>query len=333
MSRLFVSTFVLVSALASLFGATASAQDQAPSRRVLVLSAGGDARLARSAGASARDRAIATLGARGLVAARGPAGCSEPDCATELLAGGAAEYALALSLWGRARCERVAVALVDAHGVAHPGEVSVTGTDVNAAIDGAIDAALAHLADGGSSLLGVTGAPAGATITLDQIPWGTLPHEDRVPRGEHQLAVSAEGHTTERRSVTIGGEPVSLSIELQPIQAPVEAVSEPITPPIVPPPRGSDDGGLVLTITGGALAGLGAIAAGVGIAGLAMGDSGTPMAPDFVYERSSIEASIGWLVAGGVGLAAGVVLLVVGATSGQPARPAEALRRPSLFTF
>jgi hypothetical protein len=40
----------------------------------------------------------------------------------------------------------------------------------------------------------------------------------------------------------------------------------------------------------------------------------------------------GWLVAGGVSAAAGIVLLVMGATSGSPS-PASQSRRDALFVF
>lgn len=94
MTRSFVRALACVALLALsalVVLAPRSTQAQEPSatpRRVLVLAPAGEARLARSIGTQARDRAIATLGARGFTAARGPAGCAEPDCATELLRGG-----------------------------------------------------------------------------------------------------------------------------------------------------------------------------------------------------------------------------------------------------
>lgn len=307
---------------------------EASSRRVLVLAPAGDARLARTIGTAARDHASATLTTRGFTAARGPAGCAEPDCATELLSGGAAEYALAIALWGRTRCERVAVTLVDAQGITHGGEVTVTGTDVDAAIDGALTAALEHLASGGSAMLSVTGSPPGATITLDQIPWGTLPHEDRVPRGEHQLAVSADGHVTTRRAITIGTEPLSVEIALTPdVTAPAPSVDlEPTTVAATEPATASTGPDVGLLAVGGAVAGVGVGLMTVGIVTLALPDSGMPVPPDFLYERAATVDGIGWLVAGGVSLAAGIVLVIIGATSGAPAARPQALR-PSLFTF
>lgn len=341
MTRSFVralarAALVALSALVVLAHRSAQAQEQsATPRRVLVLAPAGEARLARSIGTQARDRAIATLGARGFTAARGPAGCAEPDCATELLRGGAAEHALAIALWGRTRCDRVAVTLVDAQGIAHSGEVAVTGTDVNVAIDGAIDAALAHLASGGSSVLHVDGSPEGATITLDQIPWGTLPHEDRVPHGEHQLAVSADGFVTDRRSVSVGAEPVSVEITLA--RAAVEETTTTTAETPAPealrveqaPSSGPDVG---LLAVGGGLAGVGVALLLVGSVTLALPDSGMPVPPDFTYERAALIDGIGWLVAGGVSAAAGVVLLVMGATSGAPS-PASQSRRGALFVF
>lgn len=333
MARSFFFLVLACGSLAAHLAHVGSAHAQEASRRVLVLAPAGDARLATRIGAAARDHATATLTGRGFVAARGPAGCSEPDCATELLSGGAAEYALAIALWGRTRCERVAVTLVDAHGVAHSGEVTVTGTDVNAAVEGAIGAALEHLASGGSSTLSVTGTPAGATITLDQIPWGTLPHSDRVPHGDHQLAVSADGYTTDRRSITIASEPVSVDLTLAP-SAPIEPITTTTdleaTPEVEAPPSSGPD--VTLLAIGGATAGVGLALLAVGAVTLALPDSGMPMAPDFTYERAATVDAIGWLVAGGVSLAAGVVLFVVGLTSGSAPAPRQA-SRPSVFTF
>jgi hypothetical protein len=286
-------------------------------------------------GAQARDRAIATLGARGFTAARGPAGCAEPDCATELLRGGAAEHALAMALWGRTRCDRVAVTLVDAQGIAHSGEVAVSGTDVNAAIDGAIDAALAHLASGGSSILQVSGSPEGATITLDQIPWGTLPHEDRVPHGERQLAVSADGFVTDRRSVTVGTSPVSVEIALERAEAePAESDAPPApaevehTAPATQPSAGPD---VVLLGVGGAVAGVGVGLLVPGIYGFAAGD-GAP-SPELVYERTNVPVSAAFLGVGAAAIVGGVVLLVLGATSGGSTPARTDLSRGILLRF
>ena len=316
-------------AVAQLPPSAPSAPAQAAPRRVLVLAPAGEARLARTIGAKVRDRAIATLGARGLTAARGPASCAEPDCAAELLGGGAAEHALAIALWGRARCDRVAVTLVDAQGVAHGGEAVVSGADVGAAVDAAVDAALTHLANGGSSPLRVSGAPEGATITLDQIPWGTLPHEDRVPHGEHQLAVSADGFVTERRSVAIGTAPVAVEIALAraeaapPHVAPDQGAESERAGPAPQPSTGADGGLLAL---GGVTAGLGVALVVPGLFGLTTGDG--PVTPDLAYERTNVPVSATYLALGTAALVGGVVLLVMGATGGGPA-PAHAadLRR------
>ena len=325
-----MTRLVLLALVCSVWLVTPSVEAQEASRRVLVLAPAGEARLARSIGAAARDHATATLGARGFVAARGPAGCSEPDCATELLTGGAADYALAIALWGRARCDRVAVTLVDGQGVTHGGEVAVEGTNVDAAIDGALDAALEHLAHGGSSMVTITGTPPGATITLDQIPWGALPHGDRVPHGAHQLAISADGYTTDRRAITVGTEPLTLSITLARSTPEPEPVAVVVEEPTTTPPSAGPD--VTLLAIGGGAAGVGLVLLGVGVVTLALPDSGTPMAPDFVYERAATVDAIGWLVAGGVSLAAGVVLLVMGATSGGPATRTQSAR-PALFVF
>lgn len=334
--------WLLAASATLLVGERAHAQ---AGRSVVVLEVAGEARHARSSGAAARTRAIATLTARGFTVSRGPAGCADPECAAPLLSGDG--LALAIALWGRTRCERVAVALLDAHGASHGGEVLVEANRLDAAIDGAITRALTRLEQGSESSLGVVGEPAGATITLDQTPWGTLPHSGQVTRGEHQLAISAEGYVTERRMVQVGDAAVEVSVALRRSQVPdgrgasdamgadrAPHAPEPLSPalPSGAGERGDDGLSLALTVSGAALLGAGVLAATVGIVGLALPDSGSPTAPDFLYERAAVDASIGWLIAGAVSAAAGTVLLVLGVTSGPSAAPAQA-RRPALLTF
>jgi len=298
----------------------ASAQAPASGARDLVLAPSGDAGLARRHGAAVRDRASAALTARGLMPARGPAGCSDPDCAAELLSADAADHALAIALWGRGTtCERVAVTLVDGQGVAHGGEVAVAGGDLTAALDAAIAEALEHAASGGGSPLRVTGTPPGATITLDRIPWGAVPHEDRVPHGEHALAVSADGFVTDRRTITLGPEPVTVEVALTrsaPEAAPVPALA-PTGAPLQTTSGGGDPRLLGL---GAGLGGAGLALVGVGLYGFLAPESGAPMPPDFTYERASVAGSGTWLGVGAAAVTSGVVLLVLGATS----RPSSA---------
>ncbi len=305
----------------------AIAQAPASSSRVLVLEPAGDTRLARRHGAAVRDRASATLTTRGLVPARGPSGCSDPDCAAELLSADAADYALAIAPWGRAAtCERVAVTLVDDHGVAHGGEVAVTANDLPAAVDAALAAALEHAASGGAQLLRVTGTPADATITLDRIPWGALPHEDRVPHGEHALAVSADGFVTERRTVTVGTEPLTVEIALtRAAPEPVAVAPQPVAPVVGPDPegRGGDDA-IPLFIGGGALSAAGVGLLIPGVYGFATPD-GAPAPPDYLYERTSVAAAGTYVGVGAAALGVGIVLFVVAAGStGRPRHTADA---------
>lgn len=322
-ARFFVTLALSCALFLGALAATVRAQSAVATThgaRVLVLEPTGDARLARQLGTSVRERASAALTGRGLVPARGPSGCADPECASELLSTDAADWALAIALWGRgARCERVAMTLVDADGVAHGGEVAVTGDDVPAAVDAALAMALDHAASGGAQVLRVTGAPAGATITLDRIPWGAVPHEDRVPHGEHALAVSADGFVTDRRTVTIGTEPVTVEVALTrvPTETLPSAVPAP-TPAAAPTTSspGSGGGDPLLLGIGAGVAGAGLLLLGVGLYGALAPDSGMPMPPDFTYERASIEGAGVWLGVGAAALTTGLVLVIVGATSG-----------------
>jgi hypothetical protein len=294
----------------------APADAQPRGARVLVLVPAGEPELARRLGPEARARAIAELGRQGLVASPGPAGCSDPDCAGPLLEGGAADLAVAVALWGRgARCERVAVTVVDARGATHGGEVAVSGGDVAAAVDGAVRASLEAMAQGGGTRLSVTGTPEGATITLDRIPWGTLPHEDVVAAGEHALAVGAEGYVTERRTVVVGAEPVVIDVRLMAEAAASVAVdgSASRDPAVARPEASSPD--LALVAVGGALAAGGLAAAGASLYGFLAPET-TPTGPELTYERTSVAGSAGWMAAGGALVAGGVVLVAIGLASG-----------------
>jgi hypothetical protein len=299
--------------------ATAAEAQPAPGARVLVLVTGGDAGLARRLGATTREEAAAALGRRGFSASQGPAGCADTECATELLSRGDASHAVAIALWGRgARCERVAVTLVDGVGSAYGGEVAVEGADVARALDAALEAALARAARGAGVRVRVSGSPEGATITLDRIPWGTLPHEAPVAEGEHTLAVSAEGYESERRALTVGEDPVHLEVRLAPTADGRPTATR--EDPVVAVQSGAPDPLLL---------GLGTA---VGVVGLASGSVGVlalaapagPSSDPGSREEPDVGAAAAWLGVGAAALLGGVVLLIVGATSAGPAGPRAA---------
>lgn len=315
-----LSRVVLASALAC--GASAAttivqaqAAESAPARlRVIVLVPGGDPALARALGPGVRDRATEALGAEDALPTVGPEACTGPDCAPGLLADGAADFVLALAVWGRAGvCERVAATLVDGEGNTFDAEARVGEGGVPAAVAHAVTSVLDRARGGpADTLLHVEGAPEGASLTLDQLPWGSLPHEAPVSRGDHVLAVSAEGYATERRPLVIGDEPVALSITLRPLTASDPGRADP----------------LPFYIGAGGLCGAGLAALGVGLYGaLAPATLGS----DGSYETGVADASAAWLVSGALLVGAGVVTFFLAPASGS-STPAS-VQRGALITF
>jgi hypothetical protein len=299
-----------------------SASAQAPGSRFVILMPSGDPTLAHALGQGVRERAQAVLTTDGFAAVLGPAACSDADCAAPLLENDAADFAMAIALWGHdAVCERVAVTLIDDHAGTFSGEVPVTDTGVPAAIEGAIHQAL-ETARSGASTLRVEGNPAGATITLDRIPWGAMPHEDTVTRGDHSISVSADGYVTQRRDFTLTDQPLTLTLELA--RGENATTSDPIVVP-----GGASTGPDV------ALIGIGAGMAGAGLGGVIAGLYGF-LAPDTaagagMFERTSVEGSAAWLGIGGALLVGGVVVLVVGLNSGSA--PSSARRFDGVIHF
>ena len=294
----------------------------APGSRFVILMPSGDPTLAHALGQGVRERAQAVLTTDGFAAVLGPAACSDADCAAPLLENDAADFAMAIALWGHdAVCERVAVTLIDDHAGTFSGEVPVTDTGVPAAIEGAIHQAL-ETARSGASTLRVEGNPAGATITLDRIPWGAMPHEDTVTRGDHSISVSADGYVTQRRDFTLTDQPLTLTLELA--RGENATTSDPIVVP-----RGASTGPDI------ALIGIGAGMAGAGLGGVIAGLYGF-LAPDTaagagMFERTSVEGSAAWLGIGGALLVGGVVVLVVGLSSGSA--PSSARRFDGVIHF
>ena len=230
------------------------------------------------------------------------------DAADRMLETDAADFALAIALWGNdAVCERIAVTLVDERSGAHSAEVPVTDTGVPAALENAIHQAI-ESARTGASTLRVEGTPPGATITLDRIPWGAMPHEDSVLRGEHSVSVSADGYATERRDFTLTDQPMTLTLELVRAHASVEVG------PGASPQGGPD---IVLVAIGAGLTGAGLAGVIAGLYGFLAPATLSDARIDgsFAYDRGNEAVSGALLGIGGTALATGVVLLIVGMTS------------------
>jgi hypothetical protein len=173
--------------------------------------------------------------------------------------------------------------------------------------------------DPDGALVRVTGAPEGATVVVDRAPFGTIPFERRLSPGLHYFVVSAPGYFVDRRDVEV-------SESLAPIDLRFELTLDPSLQP-----RGANApmivGGSVLALTG--LAGV--VLAIVG----ATGDRHCSARCDepgarHVVERPAVDAIVAWSVAGGLALVVGTVLVVIGATSGGPARGGVTLRSDGL---
>ena len=284
---------------------TSTALAQAPGSRFVILMPSGDPALASALGPGVRDHTQTVLRADGFTAALGPASCADADCAAPLLESDAADFALAIALWGHdAVCERIAVTLIDDRAGAHSAEVPVTDTGVPAALENAIHQAI-ESARTRASTLRVEGNPPGATITLDRIPWGAMPHEDSVLRGEHTVSVSADGYVTERRDFTLVDQPMTLTLELVRGENVVGG-------PTTVTPGGGPDLGFVGVGIGSAAVGLALV--GVGIYGFAVGDS---FSRDRLYGRGNETNAAIWLTAGCILVVGGLVSIIHGLVSGS----------------
>ena len=282
--------------------------------RFVILVPSGDPTLAHALGQGVRERAQSVLTSDGFAAVLGPASCADADCAAPLLENDAADFAIAIALWGHdAVCERIAVTLIDDRAGTHSAEVPVTDTGVPAAIESAIHQAI-EAARTGASALRVEGNPAGATITLDRIPWGAVPHEDTVARGEHSVSVSADGYVTQRRDFTLSDQPLTLTLDLVRGANAAEGALEPIREP------GTSGPDIVLIGVGAGLAGAGLAGVIAGLYGFLAPETASGMG---TYERTSVAGSAAWLGIGSAALIGGVVTLVIGLSSGSSSSSAR----------
>lgn len=248
-----IGLFTCVIAIAGL-GSADTAQAQA---RVVVLPVGGEAAAARTHGALAIRIAEERVAAEGWLSTPA-AGCANAECAAALLDGGAADWVLAIALWG-ARAPRVSLSLMGTAGVVLNANRSVERGAWEPAVRAAIDDAIAQARGANQTELALSGSPTGATVTVDQLPWGTLPHRAVVTRGTHTISVSAEGYVTERRTIEIGATPVELALALT-----AQTPATPPTPPVIVPSRAAtftqDPVHLILPVVG--------LASGVGLVAL-----------------------------------------------------------------
>lgn len=177
----------------------------------------------------------------------------------------------------------------------------------------------------------VRGAPAGATVSIDGRPAGTLPdvRAEGIAPGPHDVLVEHPAHTRVVKAVTVvAGEVASLDVALDPV--PVAIVS----PPIVAPRRDLRAWKWTATLTGTL-----AVATGAGLLGWSeklakdsqsLNETASSWPDyDFRYEALSSDhdaaATSGYVLlgVGGALAVAGVVLFVLDREPGDVTEPSH----------
>ncbi|MBX7195000.1 MAG: PEGA domain-containing protein [Sandaracinaceae bacterium] len=266
--------------------------------RVLVMRVGGEEALASALGTSLRDAVHAHTRTLSLTPLPTDGGCDDLECGAGFLATGAADLAELVEVFGHnGVCEGVQATVLVADGTRYVGTAEVGTAGVEDAMRVALAQAIARFRGEALPTLGVNGEPAGATIRVDGVTWGTVPHAEPISPGHHVVEVRARGHRTDRREITLGGEDLTLDVQLSPGE------------------DGAAGGELGLWIAGAAGVALGVAGLVVGIAGFAMGESCTDPSCTS-YMRPDAIANGVWLGAGGALTVTGGVLLGLAASSG-----------------
>jgi hypothetical protein len=125
--------------------------------------------------------------------------CFELECSAQVLNAAGAEMYVAVSVSHVEGEPDVVVGLGDRLGHRVYGEETVHGGDVARAARFALEHALLLWPAREPVVLSVRGAPAGASVYLDNQPRGVLPAELRVRPGQHTLRVESEGFGAEER--------------------------------------------------------------------------------------------------------------------------------------
>jgi hypothetical protein len=183
----------------------------------------------------------------------------------------------------------------------------------------------------------VHGHPQGGVVTLDgrALPDASLGAGLPVDPGPHHIELSARGRTVQRDVVLREGERMSVQLELYEVAAAPAPVAPPPPAPAPPPARPPPPGPAASSSSGLRIAGwigLGLGGAGVLVGtiagGVAVGQNGEldevcvddvcpPTAEEDVgdYDTTRTVSTLGFVV-GAVGIAAGVVLLLVPSSDG-----------------
>jgi hypothetical protein len=267
---------------------------------------------------------ISTSDAQTAMVRAGTSPCEQPACVPDMLRTLDAVMGAGVAIWPHEVGIQVAVVLVDPEGRQANGARELPlGASVRDSVVEATDAALASWAVRSGAAVRVTGSPAGASITVDRVLWGTIPHEGTLSPGEHRFVVSAVGHETERRTV--------------PIQVRVDGNAEELNFALRPSEGSSDSSGngedhlalglgigvpaivagLALVVTGAVLE-----AEGVQCASESC-DPSLPLDERFVSSPATGQ-NVAFMISGSVLVIAGGIVMGVlgssGSSSGQSAR-------------
>jgi len=182
---------------------------RASAEAVVVVSRGGDPRIAPAERTRAVDAVVEALRASGadvreVAAAPELARCADPGCVGGVARARSLDFVVSVSLFAAAReaanVESVSVTMTNGRGAQFSGSAQVEGGDVHAAaLRAAIDAK-ARAARGEGPFLIVEGEPAGAIVAVDGTDLGNVPFSVAVSPGTHRVAVRLDGfepHTSE----------------------------------------------------------------------------------------------------------------------------------------
>jgi hypothetical protein len=291
--------------------------------RALVLRIGGESLLASALGPTLREAVFGQTRALGLVPLPTDGGCDDLDCAMGFLATGSADVAAFVEVYGsNGVCQGVQATMVVSETTRFVGTAEVGSAGVEEAMRVALGQAVARFRGEARPTLGVNGTPAGATIRIDGVSWGSVPHHEPIGPGPHVIEVRARGFRTDRREITLTGEDLTLEVAL------VAGEDEEQTP--TPVSGGSDTTPLWIASAGALVLGITGMI--IGFAGLAMGES-CDDAACATYSRPDLVASGAWIGAGGALAIAGGVMIGLAATatpsaSGNGERAMLTLRAP-----
>jgi len=135
--------------------------------------------------------------------------CSQVTCAPAMLTAHAIDLAVAIAVWSGEDGPQTNVTLIDALGRKYPGYAIIVGDDAAVAARAALlEARSLHLL-GPGPWIHVRGAPAGATVILDDKTVGVLPYRGALSPGDHELELRAEGYASKRQPIVIPLEPTT----------------------------------------------------------------------------------------------------------------------------